>query len=133
MSVHPGTSRWRLLVACLALAANLVAAGVPVLHALAHDAHFASVDHHADAVDDHGAELHEREAGHDHDRAHAASLHDECVALKRVAVDLGFIAPIRFALLSESETDRVVPRRPVQRLSSRAPPPGDPARAPPLV
>lgn len=133
MSVHPGTFRRRLLVACLALVANFIAAGVPVLHTFAHDAHFTSADHHSAAVDVHGAELHEREAGHDHDQAHAASLHDECVALKRVAVDLDFLVPVRFALPGEPETDRVVPKRPVQRLSSRAPPPGDPARAPPLV
>ena len=133
MSVHPGTFRRRLLVACLALVANLIAAGVPVLHAFAHDAHFASADHHSAAVDDQGAELHEREADHDHDQAHAASLHDECVALKRVVVDLGFLAPVRFVLPGEPDMDRVVPKRPVQRLASRAPPPGDPARAPPLV
>jgi hypothetical protein len=48
-------------------------------------------------------------------------------------VDLGFLAPVRFVLPGEPDMDRVVPKRPVQRLASRAPPPGDPARAPPLV
>lgn len=131
MSAHSGTSRWRLLAACFALVANLVAAGVPVLHAFAH--HGAGEEHHHDAAHGHGAELHAGDAGHGHDRAHAASLHDECVAVKRVAVNLAVLTVCRTALLVSPTAERDVPARPVQRLSSRAPPPGDPARAPPLV
>ena len=147
MSVHPGTSRWRLLAVCLALVANLVAAGVPVLHSLAHEAHFGDWDHHASAPHhldgEHSAgrehhppathEQHATESDHDHEQAHAPSLHDECVALKRLAVDFAFLTPVRFVLSAEPEPDRSVPRRPIQRLSTRAPPPGDPARAPPPV
>ena len=149
--MHPGTSRWRLLAVCLALVANLVAAGVPVLHSLAHEAHsagwghdvaathhqegehHAGREHHPPATHEFAAERHAAESDHHHEQAHAPSLHDECVALKRLAVDFAFLAPVRFVLSGEPEHDGSVPRRLVQRLSSRAPPPGDPARAPPPV
>ena len=133
MSAHLGTSRWRLLAACFALVANLFAAGVPVLHGFAHDADVGREQHHHAAAYHHGAELHAEEAGHGHGRAHAASLHDECVAVKRAAVDAAVLTVCRSAALVLPATDREVPLRPVERLSSRGPPPGDPARAPPLV
>ena len=116
----------RTLLVCLALVANLIAAGTPLLHAAAHDLHG---DHHdvlASVATLQGAD-------HGHDEVHAPSLHDDAVLVKQAAPDFLFVAPALPVSLELSGPERTVAFHPVPRLPSRAPPPGDPARAPPLA
>jgi hypothetical protein len=115
----------RLAAVFLALVANLVAAGVPVLHAMAHE--FAE-EHHR--IPEAGTLAHVEPGD---DAQHAASLHDERLVLKRQPVDLVFSVPAASAELDVATAPGVVEHRPVLRLSSRAPPTADLARAPPLV
>ncbi|MDQ3605505.1 MAG: hypothetical protein M3418_04865 [Gemmatimonadota bacterium] len=69
----------------------------------------------------------------DHEADHSASLHDECLYLNRLAAAFALpAAPLLFvAPVVEAE---LAPRAPPPaEARSRAPPLGDPARAPPLV
>jgi hypothetical protein len=118
----------RALTACLALAATLVAAGTPLLHAAAHAGHEAE---HAVELSS-GGELHDA-SDHGHDEVHPPALHDECV-LQRIQQDPVMPAhPVAAAVLAAAEPEQVIGTRPIHQLPSRAPPPGDPARAPPLA
>ena len=109
----------------LALVANLVAAGVPVLHAMAHE--FAEEHHPAPEAET----LAHIEPGDHAD--HAASLHDERVLIKRQPIDLAFTLPAATAEPSVFTAPAAVSHRPALRVSSRAPPTADLARAPPLA
>jgi hypothetical protein len=133
----------RALFVVLALVANFVATGVPLLHALAHEhvhreahAHgqeYAHQDHHPPSG--HGHQDHHAPSGHgdEHDEIHPASLHDECLVVPRAGFD--FVV----ALIPESSpepTALVVAEAPFvesSALHSRAPPRTTLARAPPLV
>jgi hypothetical protein len=118
--------RRRILLALLALAANLVAAGVPLLHAAAH------LGHHQDAPHTEALLAAVDHAEHDHGEAHPAALHD---AAPSVRTSLAFAlvtpeeAPLPALPVRESREISILAPRP----ASRAPPPGDPARAPPLA
>jgi hypothetical protein len=113
----------RVLIASLALVANLVATGVPVLHAWAHEV----VDvHHAHAEVTEGVE-------HSHEEVHPDALHADCLMVQRVAVDLGFALPMQPPELVNFVTEATLPVHPVPPMSSRAPPPPSQARAPPPV
>lgn len=126
----------RLLAALLALGANLLAAGAPVLHEGVHALHASSGEH----ADDHGEStrhaptptVHEG-ADHGHGEIHAAALHDAAAARPATASFVGLppVHPVDIPVTAATEI--LLPFRPVARLSSRAPPPGDPARAPPLA
>jgi hypothetical protein len=123
-------SRLRTLLALLALAANLLAAGGPLLHAAAHLGGHGEQEH-AESSDALAGISH---AHDDHGALHPASLHDEASAVKsRGGNGFALVARADLPLL------RIIPHErrdlpvPAPRLSSRAPPPGDPARAPPLA
>lgn len=122
---------------CLALVANLLATGAPLLHAAAHEAHEArgGHDHHAEpaGLEEEASGAAGAAAGHDHDEIHPASLHEDCPLQLRVPALTGIPSvsqdlPPVFATGTDVST---LP--PVLPCLSRAPPPGDPARAPPLA
>ncbi len=123
----------RRVTACMALAATLFAAGAPALHALVHAAgasHRATGSHHQTAHAATSAVTGE----HSHEVDHPPGLHDEAVLLRGAPLDFVFIAPIPVAVLNLlPATERLVVRPAARGWTSRAPPPGDPARAPPLV
>lgn len=119
--------RLRLLPALLALTANLIAAGVPLLHAAAHREHGAS--HHAAEMTALAATDH---SDHGHGEIHPPALHDHG-ALSRGSIGFSFIVVADLPVLPVTLHERRDTPIPVPRLSSRAPPPGDPARAPPLA
>ena len=123
-SAHPPPLA-RALAVLLALVANLIAVGVPVLHALAHEmaeAHHPSPELPAGPQVDHG-----------HDEVHADALHDERVLTKRQAIDLAFILPAEAEAPTALTSAARIKHRPPSRLASRAPPGSDLARAPPLA
>lgn len=113
----------RAVFASLALLANLVAAGVPVLHAWAHEV---ADSHHAPA-----AEM--ETLDHSHDEVHPGALHSDSLGVQRVAFDLAAALPVPSPELDGflAEAERAFP--PVVLRSSRAPPSPGQARAPPLV
>lgn len=127
------SSRLRTLVVLLGLAANLIVAGAPGLHVLLHELH-AREDHHHDEHPG-GLAWDTAPGGTDHPDSdvHPRSLHDDARLLKPHVVLLRFpvvaLAPPEPA---EAEVEHRT-SRPPGSLRSRAPPPGDPARAPPLV
>jgi len=129
MRTHLRSPRFRrALTACLALAATLIAASAPLVHVAVHAGH--DGDHGSDFVV--GAELHDA-SDHGHGDVHHPSLHDRTV-VQRVQLDSPAPAlPEAAAVILAAEPDQVVGTRPIHRLPSRAPPPGDPARAPPLA
>jgi hypothetical protein len=115
----------RTLAVVLALAANLVAAGVPVLHAVAHEVaegHRPDPEAAALAQIDHG-----------HDEVHPASLHEERAPIKRPTLDFSFVLPDEAQKPVAFAAPATTRHRPVLRVISRAPPRTDPARAPPLA
>jgi len=115
----------RVLPALVALAANLFAVGVPVLHVLAHSGH-AERRPALTAVVDH--------ADHGHGQVHPDALHDEAAPKTPASPDGFFFEPASPVSLQASIRERrEAPVAPPRRLASRAPPPGDPARAPPLA
>ena len=102
----------RVLIASLALVANLIAAGVPVLHAWAHEV----VDvHHAHA------EVTER-VEHSHEEVHPEALHADCLMVQRVAVDLGFALPMQPPDLVNFVTETTLSVHPVARALEILPP-----------
>ncbi len=126
----PRRPRLRTFIVLLGLAANLIAAGAPLLHVLLHELHEAG--HH----DEHGVAL-AFSAGPDTDHSglevHPQALHDDARLVKRDALVFAFPAlavappePVEFEI-------EYLTSAPPGTLRSRAPPPGDPARAPPLL
>lgn len=117
------------LVVSLALVANLIAAGVPLLHALAHEHGHGEVQGHVHDLDAHAPSV-----GHEHGEIHPASLHDDFVVIPRRTVDLGYAlpaAPNHGPVAVEAEI--APPRVAALFVFSRAPPDTPPARAPPHV
>lgn len=115
----------------LGLAANLIAAGTPLLHGVLHELHEAA--HH----DEHAAVLVAGGAGPEVDHSgsdvHPQALHDDAKLVKRdapVFTHPSLALVLREPLQAQAE---YVKSAPPGALRSRAPPPGDPARAPPLV
>lgn len=130
------SSRLRTLVVLLGLAANLIAAGAPVLHVLLHELHEAG-EHHHHHDDEHAAVAWESApVGSDHPASdvHPQALHDDARLIKRDGVLFAFpaVAPLALPEPVEAEVEYRT-SEPPGSLRSRAPPPGDPARAPPLV
>lgn len=128
------SSRLRTLVVLLGLAANLIAAGAPVLHVLLHEMHERGDHHHHD---EHGVGLAWDTApeGTDHPDSdvHPRALHDDARLMKRGVV-LFALPAIAFVMPEAAEAEvEYRTSGPPGSLRSRAPPPGDPARAPPLV
>jgi hypothetical protein len=120
----------RTVFVLLALVANLVATGVPLLHALAHEHWEAHARGHEHAGQDHHAPSCQ---GEEHDEIHPASLHDECLVVPRAALDFT-AAPIPTSSLEPIAPLVVVaPFLAASALHSRAPPRTTPARAPPHV
>ena len=128
------SSRLRTLVVLLGLAANLIAAGAPVLHVLLHELHEAAEDHHHD--EEHAALARDTAPeGTDHPASdvHPQALHDDARLIKRDVVLFPFPA-LALALPEPVEVEvEYRTSEPPGSLRSRAPPPGDPARAPPSV
>lgn len=122
----------RTLIASVALALNFLGSGVPILHAAAHSAHAEHFAHEGTSRSHHEAHLVEHVAI-DHEAEHPASLHDECLYLNRLATAFALpVAPLlSVAPFVEAQLAVIIPT--VAEFRSRAPPPGDPARAPPLV
>ena len=110
----------------LMLVANVLAAGTPLLHAAAHTGHDRGHEHN-------NAVVAQDQADHGHGEVHAPSLHDDGALVKKVAPDFLFVAPAPLIAPDLPGSERAVAFHPVPRLPSRAPPPGDPARAPPLA
>jgi hypothetical protein len=116
----------------LSLLANLIASGVPLLHALAHEHgnEYAHTHGHEHAHPDHHAPS---RGGKEHEEIHPDSLHDECLVVPRAGLDL------TVALVPESSLEPIAlvmteaPSLAASALHSRAPPRASPARAPPLV
>jgi hypothetical protein len=132
----PSTRRPRLrtLVVLLGLAANLIAAGAPLLHVLLHELHERGEHHHHDEL---SAALAWDTApeGTDHpdSDAHPQALHDDARLIKRDVVLFPFPA-VALVLPEPVEAEiEYLTSEPPGSLRSRAPPPGDPARAPPLL
>jgi hypothetical protein len=128
------SSRVRTLVVLLGLAANLIAAGAPLLHVLLHELHERGEHHHHH--DEHAAlagEAAPAETDHPASDVHPRALHDDARLIKRDVV-LFALPAVAFALPEPVEV-RIehLTSEPPGSLRSRAPPPGDPARAPPLV
>ena len=123
--------RLRTLVVLLGLAANLIAAGVPLLHAFLHELHEAGY-HDAHEVE---LALHSgaTETDHSDSDIHPQALHDESRLVKRDA--MVFVFPTLAVALPEPVESEIeyLTSEPPGALRSRAPPPGDPARAPPLL
>jgi hypothetical protein len=128
--------RWqrcaRALFLVLALVANLFAAGVPLLHALAHEhGHREAHAHgHEDGDQDHRVPSHH---GEEHGEIHPVTLHDDCLVVPRAGLDFAValhpesgLEPIAFVVAE-------APFVATSALHSRAPPRTAPARAPPLV
>lgn len=119
----------RAALAMLALVANLIAAGVPVLHAWAHDAHARAHEvgsGHEQAV---GVPV----ADHPHEEVHPLALHEECQLVHRVTLNLALALPSAVVQLGTFLGDEAASFHPVSPVPSRAPPSADHARAPPLV
>ena len=127
--------RLRTLVVLLGLAANLIAAGAPVLHVLLHELHEGGLHHphHHDEQAPLAWEAGPAETDHPASDVHPQALHDDARLIKRDAVLLPF--PVVALALPEPVEVEAEYRssEPPGSLRSRAPPPGDPARAPPLV
>lgn len=128
--------RLRTLVVLLGLAANLIAAGAPVLHVLLHELHEAEEHHHHHDDEAHAAlpwEAGPAETDHPASDVHPQALHDDVRLIKRDVVLFPFPA-VALALPEPVEVEAEYRTSgPPGSLRSRAPPPGDPARAPPLV
>lgn len=124
MLTHGSPSRLgRALTVSLALVANLIAAGVPVLHAWAHE-----VGHgHGDVVTAQAA------VDHTHDEVHPPALHDECLLTHRGALDVATALPASHLVLEPLGALVMPGIHAVAPVASRAPPGHHPARAPPLV
>lgn len=121
------------LVVLLGLAANLIAAGAPVLHVLLHELHEAGEHHHHDEHATLDGEAGPAETDHPASDVHPQALHDDARLIKRDVVLFPFPA-VALALPEPVEVEAEYrTSEPPGSLRSRAPPPGDPARAPPLV
>jgi hypothetical protein len=114
----------RALVLAVGLAANLFAAGVPTLHALAHHSDHG---HHALPPTDVTVQG-------EHDEVHPSELHDDWLLRDQLIIDLATVIPAR---TDAAEPPRylfeAVPLTPALVLESRPPPFNDAARAPPIV
>ena len=122
MSLVPATRRvLRTFAVLMALVANLVAAGVPLLHAMAHEV----------AEEHHPAEGTGAAVEHGHDEVHPESLHDAQLLVKRHSIDLSFIVPLAVREMIAFSAPATVQHRPALRLVPRAPPTPGLARAPP--
>src|SRR5215207_6872658 len=129
MRTHLRSPRFRrALTACLALAATLIAASAPLVHVAVHTGYDAE---HA-ATFPAGVELHDA-SDHDHGDVHHPSLHDQTVVQRAQLESPAPALPEAVAVILAAEPEQVVGTRPIHRLPSRAPPPGDRARAPPLA
>lgn len=129
---------FRLAVAvCLALAANFFVAGSPALHAAAHALHDDHPhEHSADAghgaSHEHGADAdHRTDDGHH--EVHPSSLHDDGALPRPLVPHFFLLAAVSPSAVEAAAQTRAPAARPTTSLRSRAPPPGDPARAPPLA
>ena len=112
----------RVLFVSLALVANLVAAGVPVLHGWAH------APDHGHAVATAAAEV-----DHPHDEGHPPTLHDECLLTHRPGLDRALALPTAGLELVSLVRPEAPSFCPVAPAPSRAPPSPGQARAPPLA
>jgi len=127
MRTHLRSPRFRrALTACLALAATLIAASAPFAHAAAHAKHDI-----AQACAHVVAEVHAMDDRHG--EVHAPGLHDDSILQRIQPNPLMAALPEATAARVAAEPEQVAGTRPVHRLRSRAPPPGDPARAPPFA
>jgi hypothetical protein len=130
------SGRWhrcgRTLFVLLALVANLIATGVPLLHALAHE--HGHREAHAHGHEHPGQDHHAPSCqGEEHDEIHPASLHDECLVVPRAGLDLTATLIPGSAFEPVTLAVTVAPFLAASALHSRAPPRTTPARAPPLV
>lgn len=124
----------RALVAALALVANLIAVGVPVLHAWAHEIHASTHEHEHEHEPDHGASVAGAGEGHHpHHEVHPLALHDECLLIHRAGLHLSLALPTAQIGFESFMADDRPALHPVPPVASRAPPSSDHARAPPLV
>ncbi|MDT8437057.1 MAG: hypothetical protein RRA92_09920 [Gemmatimonadota bacterium] len=107
----------------LMLAANLIATGVPVIHAWAHEA----AHGHAPALS--------AAAGvdHPHEEIHGSALHDDDLLLHRAAPVFALAAPTSCADIARRVVEGASIRHPAPPATSRALPGSDRPRAPPLA
>lgn len=126
--------RLRRLAVLLGLAANLVAAGVPLLHVLLHEVHERGAHHHSTGhLAGLSGDVEPVDPDHPASDVHPQALHDDVRAVKPDVAPFPFPA---LAIVPPETVEAELERRtsgPPGSLRSRAPPPGDPARAPPLV
>jgi hypothetical protein len=115
-----------------ALFATLIATGVPLLHALAHE--HAREHAHAHRYDHADPHHHTPSgSGEEHDEIHPGSLHDEGLIVPRPGLDLAVASFPESSLGTTALVVAEVPSPGSSSLHSRAPPHASPARAPPLV
>ena len=119
----PGDFNLVLTLACFGLGAFLVATHAPLIHAAAHIAH---------EQRDHTGVGHEQ-IEHQHGEIHHPSLHDVCVKPLRGNTKATLPEPRSKIEIIPPLPERPAPSRPDPVSVSRAPPAGDPARAPPSV
>jgi hypothetical protein len=125
MRLWSNNSPWwqRALLLAPIVAANLIAASVPVLHSASH--HHEHRDHAAFPV--------QGSMDEQHPDVHPSGLHDGWRIHGRVAIHLGFVSPARLELsppVVELQLD--LPTR-VDAAETRPPPEADLARAPPTI
>jgi hypothetical protein len=123
--------------ALVAFAAFAAGGSVPVLHATAHALHESRVEHEGDHGHRHPG--HEDAAGShlaltlEHPDAHPEALHGLGSPATKVVSHLGAAAPVRSDPGLPVEPSAPCPAgRGTAALHSRGPPPGLPARAPPV-
>lgn len=124
----------RTVFVSLALLASVIAASVPLLHALAHVQGHGHGEAHAHGYEHPHGDHHSHSCpGDEHDEIHPDSLHDQRLVVPRADLDLAVVPlpePHREPVTLTVETAPFVPE---SALHSRAPPRTAPARAPPLV
>ena len=126
--------RIRTLFVLLGLAANLIAAGTPLLHGVLHELHEL---HEGGHHDEYPAGLTADGTGpamdHSGSDVHPQALHDDAKLVRRDVL-VFTLPPLALALREPVQVQvEHFQSEPPGALRSRAPPPGDPARAPPHV
>lgn len=119
------------LLIALALAANLIATGVPVMHALAHDRDHAQV--HRQHREPHPHTPSSGGHNQDHEEIHPAVLHDDWLVLPSIGLDNWFLISVMPYHGPANVETKMAPPRDAPVILARAPPSVTLPRAPPFA